>query len=83
MVQSGIQTSCTKKVSRCRVFNRTKKREDWQNFQKAAVNARSTCNNAYRTYVKQNFTENDDSKKIINSIPLSKQKDLALWVSLH
>ena len=47
------------------------------------MNARSTCNNAYSTYVKQNFTENDDNKKIINSIPLSKQKDLALWVSLH
>ena len=83
MVQSKMQTSCTKNVRRYRVFKRTKKQEDWQNFQKAVRNARSTCNNVYNTYVKQNFTENDDNKKIINSIPLSKQKDLALWVSLH
>ena len=67
-----------KKVRRNRVFKRTKKQEDWQNFQEAARNARSTCNNAYKTYVKQDFTENDDSKRIRNSIPLSKQKDLTL-----
>ena len=46
-----------KKVRQYWVFKQTKKQEE------AARNARSTCNNAYNTYVKQNFTENDDSKK--------------------
>ena len=51
-----------KNVRQYQVLTQAKKQEGWLKFQEAG-NAVSTLNNTYSSYMKQNFTENDDSKK--------------------
>ena len=60
-----------KKIRRYKVFKQTKRQSDWQIFQEASKSARKTCNNAYHTYIKQNFCDNpnkENNKKFYSFI---------------